>query len=297
MSSPASPPPQQLENGHHITTTTNRDGSTFFLFMIPLALISWFICLVSQSVVTARIGNAFVGPLWFAIILQLLLLLVLFHSLRTFTIPQHASFLTTVSSIVVVFSVLGVDKNLFHPLIPAQRALSAGYLLTAIIDSLLIGFLTLTSAGLPLVGVGETYDLGFMGNGGRKSEAKEEPRRSIARVPTPSDAFAVHPNNPNTNTGGGPGPNANGAVPGTGTGASPHHSGPPPGSPSASAFPSGSPPTISDRSTNNNPNNSNSGGGARLRLFGGGGSAAGSRPHTQTHSASSGGGPGSRAVS
>ncbi|KAG6898552.1 hypothetical protein C0993_006044, partial [Termitomyces sp. T159_Od127] len=120
--------------------------SYFFLLTIPLVAASWVISLVSQSIVTARIGNSFVGPLWFALILQFLTLLILFYGLLTDTLPAFHTTLNTFTTLVIVFAVLGVDRNIFNPIIPAQKALSAGWLILAVLNSLWVIYFTTAPA-------------------------------------------------------------------------------------------------------------------------------------------------------
>ncbi|KAG6901139.1 hypothetical protein C0995_016581 [Termitomyces sp. Mi166 len=172
--------------------------SYFFLLTIPLATASWVISLVSQSIVTSQLGNAFVGPLWFAIILQLLILLLLIYALLSTTLPSYHATLNTFCTLTIVFAVLGVDRNVFDPFIPAQKALSAGWLVLAIIDSLWAIYLTLAPNHDHPVSRALEYNVApvqFRLRPTQKpqqqqgeEEADEEPR-SIPSVRTNIDAF------------------------------------------------------------------------------------------------------------
>ena len=93
--------------------------------------------------VPATVGNTPVGVLWFAIIVQTFLILGLIFSLESDTIHTYRNTFATFSSIVVVFAVIGVDRNIYFPLDRAERALSAGWLITAMVDLLWVGYFTL----------------------------------------------------------------------------------------------------------------------------------------------------------
>ncbi|KAH0585797.1 hypothetical protein H2248_007089 [Termitomyces sp. 'cryptogamus'] len=116
--------------------------SWIFVLTGPVAIAAWIIALVSQSIVTAQIGNTFVGPLWFAAILQLLVLLGLAYALRSTTPQSYHPTLTPFSTLIVVFAVLGVNTNIFTPQINAQKALSASWLVLAIVNLLWLVYFT-----------------------------------------------------------------------------------------------------------------------------------------------------------
>ena len=74
---------------------------------------------------------------------QTFLILGIVVSLETDTVHYYRHTFTAFSSIVVVFAVIGVDRNVYFPVDRAERALSAGWLITAIVDLLWVGYFTL----------------------------------------------------------------------------------------------------------------------------------------------------------
>ncbi|KAG6823925.1 hypothetical protein H0H92_008592, partial [Tricholoma furcatifolium] len=130
-------------------------------------------------------GNGFVGPLWYAIVLQTFVILITVYGILTVTLPLYHSTLGAFSLLVVVFAVDGVDRNLFNPVIPAQRALSAGWLLAAIIDTIWIVYFTSS----PYSPIGRTLTFELVQRS-TKPQQDPEPPQAIPSVPTNIDAFA-----------------------------------------------------------------------------------------------------------
>ncbi|KAG6906916.1 hypothetical protein DXG01_011375 [Tephrocybe rancida] len=154
-----------------------------------MSQIAWALSLVSQAVVTARIGNALVGPLWFAIVLQTFILLALIYGVMSNTLPVYQSTLNTFSSLVVVFAVLGVDRDIFALAIPAQQALCAGWLITAIIDSIWV--LYFTSAPPSPIHRVLAFELQPRNTKQTSPQQQDQEQpRSIPSVPTNIQAFA-----------------------------------------------------------------------------------------------------------
>ncbi|KAJ7160296.1 hypothetical protein C8R46DRAFT_1194673 [Mycena filopes] len=107
----------------------------FYFGTILLASASWLVAFVAQIVVTKIVGRSAVGVMWFAIFLQLFLivwiLLVLIRSdARVFRL-QICAF----GTMGVVFAVFGVDMSIFAT-DPARRAMAAGWLVLAVVDIL-----------------------------------------------------------------------------------------------------------------------------------------------------------------
>ncbi|PFH49509.1 hypothetical protein AMATHDRAFT_4851 [Amanita thiersii Skay4041] len=133
--------------------------SPFFLATLFLAVTSWFISLISQAIVRAQIGNVPVGVLWFAIILQLALIICLSLSLITFSLPTYRITLSQLASITTVLASIGVNDNIYSP-IASQKATAAGWLITAIVDLLWVihlsagedSFIRRTLDGVPATG-------------------------------------------------------------------------------------------------------------------------------------------------
>ncbi|GLB38774.1 putative src homology 3 domains containing protein [Lyophyllum shimeji] len=161
--------------------------SFFFLVTVPLAIVGWLIALVGQAITTARIGNTFVGVLWFAVIAQAFVIGLLDYGIGRNTLPYYSQTLANFASIVVVFAVIGIDRNIYPPSIPSQKALSAGWFITAIVDILWVVYLT-----SPENSPAATF---FRRIGGLDVPAQHQqaPPHSIPSVPTNIDAFTYPP--------------------------------------------------------------------------------------------------------
>ncbi|KAI0756572.1 hypothetical protein C8Q80DRAFT_1215472 [Daedaleopsis nitida] len=112
-----------------------------FLFTTILAVIGWFVAFIGQAVATAQVGNSFVGVLWFAIFVQLFLILGIVHTLATDSIAMHRFQIATFGSIAIVFSVFGVNNGIFTGN-AALDAMAAGWLILAMVNILWVLYFT-----------------------------------------------------------------------------------------------------------------------------------------------------------
>ncbi|KAI0715115.1 hypothetical protein C8Q76DRAFT_448166 [Earliella scabrosa] len=112
-----------------------------FLFTTILAVIGWFVAFIGQAVATAQIGNIAVGVQWFAIFVQLFLILGVLHTLATDSIAMHRFQIATFGSIAIVFAVMGVDKGIFSGA-ASLNAMAAGWLILAMVDILWVLYFT-----------------------------------------------------------------------------------------------------------------------------------------------------------
>ena len=78
-------------------------------------------------------GHAVVGVLWFAIFLQLFLILGVMHTLATDSIAMHRFQLAVFLAIAVVFSVEGVNQSIFSSF-SSLDAMAAGWLILAFVN-------------------------------------------------------------------------------------------------------------------------------------------------------------------
>ncbi|KAF8157812.1 hypothetical protein B0H34DRAFT_797265 [Crassisporium funariophilum] len=139
---PSRPQSDDVNGEQRYAQPPSAERSYILLITLALGLIGWFVSLVSQSIVAATISNAPIRLLWFAILIQtFLLLLVAYSFLHTTTTNRYATQIAIFASLATVFAVLGVDANLYSPF-PAQKATAAGWLLTAIVNLLLILYFT-----------------------------------------------------------------------------------------------------------------------------------------------------------
>jgi len=106
-----------------------------FLFTTILSIIGWFVAFIGQAVTTAKHGQGFVGVLWFAIFLQLFLIMGVIHTLATDSIAMHRFQISVFGAIAVVFAVTGVNQGIFTG-VASLDAMAAGWLILAIVDIL-----------------------------------------------------------------------------------------------------------------------------------------------------------------
>ncbi|KAF8808008.1 hypothetical protein BYT27DRAFT_7233440 [Phlegmacium glaucopus] len=148
----------------------------FFNALFPthhFSQIAWFIAFISQCIVTALIGRVAVGSLWFAIFLQLFLILGILYTLATDSIAMHRFQISVFGVAALVFAVDGVTQNLFVP-VPSRSALGVGWLLLAMVDILWVLYFTSEEDSLAL------HIFNMLGNGGLSSPS----RRRRTRTPS-----------------------------------------------------------------------------------------------------------------
>ncbi|EJU02577.1 hypothetical protein DACRYDRAFT_78409 [Dacryopinax primogenitus] len=112
-----------------------------FLFTFILAAIGWLVSFVSQCAVEAQWGNGPVGVLWFAIFLQLALIIGVFHSLATDSIATHRLQISVFGGVMIVFAVNGANVGIFGGA-ASEQAMGAGYLILAIVDIVWVLYFT-----------------------------------------------------------------------------------------------------------------------------------------------------------
>nr|UPW42866.1 high osmolarity signaling protein SHO1 [Hypsizygus marmoreus] len=130
-----------------------------FLFTTILAVIGWFVAFIGQAVSTAQSGNDSVGVLWFAIFLQLFLIIGVLWTLASDSIAMHRFQISVFGSIAIVFSVIGVNQGIFSHQ-PSLDAMAAGWLILAIVDILWVLYFTSEEDSLSL------HIFNSMGTGG-----------------------------------------------------------------------------------------------------------------------------------
>ncbi|KAI0784960.1 hypothetical protein C8Q75DRAFT_776900 [Abortiporus biennis] len=106
-----------------------------FLLTTILAIVGWFVAFISQSVATAKFGHGVVGVLWFAIFLQLFLIMGVIHTLSTDSLSMHRFQISVFGAIAVVFAVIGVNQSIFTNT-ASQDAMAAGWLILAVVNIL-----------------------------------------------------------------------------------------------------------------------------------------------------------------
>lgn len=122
--------------------------------------------------VTGR-GDGSVGVLWFAIFLQLFLILGVLYTLASDSIAMHRFQVSTFGAVAIVFAVIGVQQNIFTG-VPSMDALAAGWLILAIVDILWVLYFTSEEDSLML------HVFNSMGTGGLTPPSRR--RRTTMRT-------------------------------------------------------------------------------------------------------------------
>ncbi|CAE6428558.1 unnamed protein product [Rhizoctonia solani] len=116
---------------------------THYLFLVTflLAFAGWFTAFIGQAATTAQFGNIAVGTLWFAIFLELFLILGVMHTLATDTISMHRLQISVFGAVAIVFSVNGAHSGLYSSF-SAPQAMGAGWLILSFVNILWVLYFT-----------------------------------------------------------------------------------------------------------------------------------------------------------
>ena len=104
-------------------------------------------------------GHNRVGVLWFAIFLQLFLILGVLHTLASDSIAMHRFQIATFGAVTIVFAVIGVNQGIFSGS-ASLDAMAAGWLILAVVDILWVLYFTSEEDSLML------HIFNSMGTGG-----------------------------------------------------------------------------------------------------------------------------------
>jgi SHO1 osmosensor len=121
------------------------------------------------------VGNGLVGVLWFAIFLQLFLILGVVYTLATDSIAMNRHQVSTFGAIAIVFAVIGVNQTIFSK-VSSLNAVAAGWLILAMVDILWVLYFTSEEDSLAL------YIFNSMGTGGLSSPSRR--RRTMRSQPS-----------------------------------------------------------------------------------------------------------------
>ncbi|CAK5264822.1 unnamed protein product [Mycena citricolor] len=147
-----------------------------FLLTTILAIVAWFIAFIGQAVSTAAHGNGSVGVLWFAIWLQLALILGVIYTLAADSIAMHRFQISTFGAVAIVFSVQGVNQGIFTG-VGSLDAMAAGWLILAMVNIVWVLYFTSEEDSLTL------HIFNLMGTGGLTPPS----RRRRTRQPSMND--------------------------------------------------------------------------------------------------------------
>ncbi|GAB1526050.1 Transmembrane osmosensor [Rhizoctonia solani] len=116
---------------------------THYLFLVTflLAFAGWFTAFIGQAASTSQYGNVFVGSLWFAIFLELFLILGVLHTLATDTIAMHRLQISVFGAVAIVFSVEGANRGIYSDFSSLQ-AMGAGWLILSFVNILWVLYFT-----------------------------------------------------------------------------------------------------------------------------------------------------------
>ncbi|TFK56789.1 hypothetical protein OE88DRAFT_1721898 [Heliocybe sulcata] len=120
-----------------------------FLFTTILAVVGWFVAFISQAIANASFGHNAVGVLWFAIFLQLFLILGVLHTLASDSISMHRFQISVFGAVAIVFAVQGVNMGIFTGS-SSLDAMAAGWLILAVVDILWVLYFTSEEDSLAL---------------------------------------------------------------------------------------------------------------------------------------------------
>jgi SHO1 osmosensor len=119
------------------------------------------------------VGHGAVGTLWFAIWLQLFLILGVIYTLASDSLAMYRLQIIAFGSISIVFAVIGVNENIFTHSAPLD-AIAAGWLILAIVDILWVLYFTSEEDSLSL------YLFNSLGTGGLTPPSRRRRTRTTS---------------------------------------------------------------------------------------------------------------------
>ncbi|KAH6893681.1 hypothetical protein BKA70DRAFT_834780 [Coprinopsis sp. MPI-PUGE-AT-0042] len=122
---------------------SERVQDNFFLVVtLGLAAAIWIMTLVSQAYVSARVSEVYVGTAWFALVIQLVLIVLMAYLLFTTYLPPYHIQLSTLAALAIVFGVIAIDLNIRTPNSPSRRAIAASWFVNVFIDLFWVFYFT-----------------------------------------------------------------------------------------------------------------------------------------------------------
>ncbi|KAI0308368.1 hypothetical protein B0F90DRAFT_1807570 [Multifurca ochricompacta] len=144
-----------------------------FLFTSVFAVLGWFVAFIAQVVATADFGHNAVGTLWFAIWLQLFLILGVIYTLASDSIAMYRLQIVTFGSVAIVFAVIGVNQSIYSHS-ASLNAVAAGWLILAMVDILWVLYFTSEEDSLSL------YFFNSLGTGGLSPPSRRRRTRTTS---------------------------------------------------------------------------------------------------------------------
>ncbi|XP_006462974.1 hypothetical protein AGABI2DRAFT_194016 [Agaricus bisporus var. bisporus H97] len=127
-------PDSTVDRTHPMNYSRSLGKSFTFVASLVLSVVAWFICIVSQSYVTDRVGNDAIGTLWFGIILQLGVIIAIVICFLGESLFQYGITISIFAALATSYGAEGVHRNIFHSPTDAQKAVSAGWIITCIVN-------------------------------------------------------------------------------------------------------------------------------------------------------------------
>lgn len=119
------------------------------------------------------VGHETVGTLWFAIWLQLFLIIGVIYTLASDSIAMHRFQIVAFGSVAVVFAVIGVNQSIFSNF-ASLDAIAAGWLILAMVDILWVLYFTSEEDSLSL------YLFNSLGTGGLTPPSRRRRTRTTS---------------------------------------------------------------------------------------------------------------------
>ncbi|CBQ73560.1 related to SSU81 protein, involved in the HOG1 high-osmolarity signal transduction pathway [Sporisorium reilianum SRZ2] len=121
--------------------------------LLLLSTVGWIVAFIGQCAAEAGSGGR-QGVLWFAIFLQLFLIVAKYLLVMTDSLGTHRLQLTTFTSIALVFSVIGINSGIYSSN-SSEEAVAAGWFLITLTNIVWLLFLTTEeeSALYPIVNI------------------------------------------------------------------------------------------------------------------------------------------------
>jgi SHO1 osmosensor len=125
------------------------------------------------------VGREVVGTLWFAIWLQLFLIVGVIYTLASDSIAMHRLQIVTFGSVSIVFAVIGVDQTIYDQ-VASLDAVAAGWLILAMVDILWVLYFTSEEDSLSL------HIFNSLGTGGLSPPSRRRRTRTASMHNTAS---------------------------------------------------------------------------------------------------------------
>ena len=134
------------------------------------------------------VGHDSVNTLWFAIFLQLFLILAVLYTLASDSIAMHRFQIAVFGAVAIVFAVQGVNQGIFVSNAGSLNAMSAGWLVLAFVDILWVLYFTSEEDSVML------YLFNSLGTGGLTPPGRRRRARPQSTIHSmaPNNGYATN---------------------------------------------------------------------------------------------------------